>query len=69
MHGRFFENFIKSWKITLVTYKNVYKVQAVPTREGGRAYSRTSFEKEFKVENLEPTSTDYVIITSIGEQN
>ena len=32
MHGRFFENFIKSWKISLVTCKNMLKVQAVPTR-------------------------------------
>ena len=32
MHGHFFENFIKSWKISLVTYKNMQKVQAVPTR-------------------------------------
>ena len=23
MHGHFFENFIKSWKISLVTYKNM----------------------------------------------
>ena len=23
LHGRFFENFIKSWKISLVTYKNL----------------------------------------------
>ena len=23
MHGRFLENFIKSWKISLVTYKNM----------------------------------------------
>ena len=23
MHGRFCENFIKSWKISLVTYKNM----------------------------------------------
>ena len=23
MHGRFFESFIKSWKISLVTYKNM----------------------------------------------
>ena len=26
MHGRFFENFIKSWKISLVTYKNMKNV-------------------------------------------
>ena len=23
MHGRFFENFMKSWKISLVTYRNM----------------------------------------------
>ena len=32
MHGRFLENFVKSWKIILVTYKNL-KVQAVPLRD------------------------------------
>ena len=30
MHGRFFENFIEYWKITLVTYKNE-SIQAVQT--------------------------------------
>ena len=32
MHGRFSETFIKSWKFSLVTYKNMWKFQAVPTR-------------------------------------
>ena len=32
MHGCFFDNSIKSWKISLVTYKNMSKVEAVPTR-------------------------------------
>ena len=32
MHGRFFEKFIKAWKVCLVTNKNMQKVQAVPTR-------------------------------------
>ena len=32
LHVRFFDNLIKSWKVRLVTYKNMQKVQAVPTR-------------------------------------
>ena len=30
---RFFENFIKSWKIRLVTYKNMQNVRAVSTMD------------------------------------
>ena len=44
LHGRFFENFIKSWKISLVTYKNMSKVQAVSTRE---CVFMKSFENSF----------------------
>ena len=32
MHGPFLENFVKSWKLSLVTYNNIYQ-KAVPTRE------------------------------------
>ena len=31
IHGRLFENFIKSWIISLVTYKNMQKDEAAPT--------------------------------------
>ena len=32
IHEHFFENLIKLWKISLVAYKNIKKVQSVPTR-------------------------------------
>ena len=32
LRGRFFENFIKSQKVSLETYKNMLEVQADPTR-------------------------------------
>ena len=32
MYGRFFENFIKAWKIGLVTYKKHVKSSTAPTK-------------------------------------
>ena len=48
--------------------KNLENWKICKKFESGRLYSRSSFKtKEFKAENLQPTSTDYVIITISGE--
>ena len=55
MHGHFLENFSKSWKISLVTNKNMEKVQAVPTREG---FSDAVVRDSFAIERtIQPASS------------